>query len=74
MAKVINVYSLLPNLTKLFQNKGNVTLLLIEEKSLMELIFSFKGRFLKFRRYHNFANLFSKLLETTFYKEISKFQ
>ena len=27
-----------------------------------------KGRFLKFRRYHNFANLFSKLSETTFYK------
>ena len=35
---------------------------------------SFKGRFLGFRRYHNFANLFSKLLESTFYKEISKFQ
>ena len=33
-----------------------------------------KGRFLKFRRHHNFANLFSKLSETTFYKEISKFQ
>ena len=33
-----------------------------------------KGRFLTFRRYHNFANLFSKLSETTFYKEISKFQ
>ena len=33
-----------------------------------------KGRFLKFGRYHNFANLFSKLSETTFYKEISKFQ
>ena len=33
-----------------------------------------KGRFLKFRRYHNFANLFSELLESTFYKEISKFQ
>ena len=24
--------------------------------------------------YHNFANLFSKLSESTFYKEISKFQ
>ena len=34
----------------------------------------YKGRFLKFRRYHIFANLFSKLSETTFYKEISKFQ
>ena len=31
----------------------------------------FKGRFLKFRRYQNFANLFSKLSETTFYKEVS---
>ena len=37
-------------------------------------IFPFKGRFLEFRRYHNFANLFSKLSENTFYKEISKFQ
>ena len=34
----------------------------------------FKGRFLMFRRYHNFANLFFKLLESTCYKEISKFQ
>ena len=33
-----------------------------------------KGRFLKFRMYHNIANLFSKLSESTFYKEISKFQ
>ena len=36
--------------------------------------FFIKGMFLKFRRYHNFANLFSKFSETTFYKEISKFQ
>ena len=28
--------------------------------------FSFKGRFLEFRMYHNFANLFSKLSESTF--------
>ena len=28
-----------------------------------------KGRFLQFRMYHNFACLFSKLLESTFYKE-----
>ena len=35
--------------------------------------FLVKGRFLKFRRYHNFANLFSKFSETTCYKEISKF-
>ena len=33
-----------------------------------------KGRFLKFRIYHNFASLFSKLSESTFYEEISKFQ
>ena len=33
-----------------------------------------KGRFLMFRRYHNFANLFFELSESTFYKEISKFQ
>ena len=33
-----------------------------------------KGRFLKFQRHHNFANLFSKLSESTLYKEISKFQ
>ena len=33
-----------------------------------------KGRFLEFRKYHNVANLFSKLSESTFYKEISKFQ
>ena len=32
------------------------------------------GRFLEFRRCHNFANLFSKLSESTFHKEISKFQ
>ena len=35
---------------------------------------SIKGRFLEFQRYHNFANLFSKLSESTIYKEISKFQ
>ena len=33
-----------------------------------------KGRFLKFRKYNNFANLFSKLSESTLNKEISKFQ
>ena len=35
---------------------------------------SFKGRFLEFGRYHNFGKLFSKLSESTIYKEISKFQ
>ena len=29
-----------------------------------------KGRFLEFRMYHNFANLFSKFSESTLYKEI----
>ena len=38
------------------------------------LILHIKGWFLEFRRYHNFANLFSKLSESTFYKTISKFQ
>ena len=28
-----------------------------------------KGRFLEFQRYNNFANLFSKLSESTFYKK-----
>ena len=38
------------------------------------LNYHFKGRFLEFRRHHNFADLFSKLSESTFYKEINKFQ
>ena len=33
-----------------------------------------KGRFLLFQVYRNFANLFSKLSVSTFYKVISKFQ
>ena len=33
---------------------------------------SFKGGFLEFQMYYNFANLFSTLSESTFYKEISK--
>ena len=43
---------------------------------LEESICSFKGtcRFLEFQMYHKFANLVSKLLESTFYKEINKFQ
>ena len=36
------------------------------------LFFFFKGRFLEFQRYHNFANLFSKLLKSTFYKKNNK--
>ena len=35
---------------------------------------SFKGRCLEFGRHRNFANLLSKLSESTIYKEISKFQ
>ena len=38
------------------------------------LINNIKGRFLRFRMYHNLADLFSKLSESTFNKEISKFQ
>ena len=41
---------------------------------LEEHILSFKGRFLLFQVYSNFANLFFKLSVSTFYKEISKFQ
>ena len=33
-----------------------------------------EGRFLEFRKYHNFANSFSTLSESTFYKKISKVQ
>ena len=33
----------------------------------------FKGRFLEFRRYHNFANLFSKLSKTVFTKKLVSF-
>ena len=35
---------------------------------------SFKGRFLLFQVYRNFANLFSKLSVSIFYKEMGKFQ
>ena len=34
----------------------------------------FKGRFLLFQVYRNFADLFFKLSVSTFYKEISTFQ
>ena len=40
---------------------------------LIRAVSDFKGRFLEFRRYHNFVNLFSKLSECTFYIEISRF-
>ena len=33
------------------------------------VVFVFKGRFLEFRKYHNFVNLFSKLSESTFLKK-----
>ena len=36
------------------------------------LDFYVKGRFLEFRRYHNFANLFSKLSESILYKKRNK--
>ena len=35
--------------------------------------FELKGRFLEFGMYYNIPNIFYKLLESTFYKEISKF-
>ena len=37
-------------------------------------LYSLKGRFLEFQRCDNFSILFSKLPESTFYKEMSKFQ
>ena len=40
----------------------------------LSCLFMFKGRFLLFQVYNNFANLFSKLSVSTFYKEVSKFQ
>ena len=39
----------------------------------MAEFFEFKGRFLKFQMYLYFVNLFSKLLESTFNKELCKF-
>ena len=42
--------------------------------SLKKCFSLYKGRFLEFRKYHNFAKLFSKLSESTFYKEISQLQ
>ena len=38
------------------------------------VVIGVKGRFLLFQVYRNFANLFSKLFVSTFYKLISKFQ
>ena len=38
-----------------------------KEFAFWEQILSFKGRFLLFRMYHNFTNLFSKLSESTFF-------
>ena len=46
---------------------------LVIMKDYFSTVLVLKGRFLKFRKYHNFANLFSKLSETSFYKEICKF-
>ena len=41
---------------------------------LLPVCFKFKGRFLLFQVYRNFANLVSKLFVSPFYKVISKFQ
>ena len=40
--------------------------LLISIYDVFFFLFFFKGRSLKFRRYRNFSNLFSKLSESTF--------
>ena len=57
----------------LYVYKSN-SIVIFLANSLQRLLISFKGRFLPIRRYHNFANSFSKLSESTLYKEISKFQ
>ena len=61
-----------------FENHEYSSNLIIKSKILKIHIHvlpcAIKGRFLEFRMYHNFANLFLKLSESTFYKEISKFQ
>ena len=36
-------------------------------RSVTTFFYRIKGRFLEFRRYHNFANLFSNLSRSTFY-------
>ena len=43
-------------------------------KRVEDTYIGIKGRFLLFPVYRNFANLFSKLSVSTFYKEMSKFQ
>ena len=46
---------------------------LLQSSKIAAIIF-LKRRFLLFQVYRNFANLFSKLYVSTFYKLISKFQ
>ena len=41
---------------------------------LASFTYPFKGKFMELRKYHKFANLFSKLSESTFNKELSKFK
>ena len=45
---------------------------IIERMYALAPFIEVKGRFLELRMHYNFANLFSKLSESTFYKEISK--
>ena len=55
-------------------NDGKYLLLFFFFILVLLFICPFKGRFLVYRRYHDFANLFSKLSKALFLQEISKFQ
>ena len=48
----------------LIMNKINTLIIIMI--IIIIIIFIIKGRFLKIRRYHNFANLFYKLSESNF--------
>ena len=56
------------------RTKLYISLAFLSAKGIKEKQLCFKGRFLLFQVYLYFANLFSKLSVSTFYKEISKFQ
>ena len=43
-------------------------------KYTYDVFLGVNGRFLQFQKHHNFAYLFSKFSESTFYKVISNFQ
>ena len=54
-----------------FLRVGSISHLLTYRLAFFFRLFRFKGRFLLFQVYRNFANLFFKLSVSTFYKVIS---